>query len=142
MLPLRKLRFQSGTHANKVTLVPLELFINSLKALISMPLKSGSWEEFISIPNAFSKERPIAVGDRNCGNNPNSRNAIAIPNNNLVIVGHSWWGNLQACIATAITTGGLAQGIVRNVQGRISSEAVALKMLIDTPLGFSMSSWT
>ena len=40
-------------------------------------------------------------------------------------------------IATSITTGGLAKGIVRNVQGRISSEAVALKMPIDTPLGFS-----
>lgn len=40
-------------------------------------------------------------------------------------------------IATSITTGGLAKGIVRNVQGRISSEAVALKMLIEKPLGFS-----
>ena len=77
------------------------------------------------------------VGGWNCGNNSNSSDAIVIHDNKLVIVGHSWWGNLQACIATAITTGGLAQGIVRNVQGRISSEAVALKMPIDTPLGFS-----
>ena len=29
----------------------------------------------------------IDVGGRNCGNNPNSRDAIAIPNNNLVIIG-------------------------------------------------------
>lgn len=82
------------------------------------------------------------VGGWNCGNNSNSSDAIVIHDNKLVIVGHSWWGNLQVYIATSITTGGLAQGIVRNVQGRISSEAVALKMLIDTPLGFSMSSWT
>lgn len=82
------------------------------------------------------------VGGWNCDNIPNSRDAIVILDNNLVIVGQPWHGNLRVCIANAITTGGLAQGIVRNVQGRISSEAVALKMHIDTPLGFPMSSWT
>ena len=46
------------------------------------------------------------VGGWNCDNNPNSRDAIVIHDNKLVIVGQPWWGNLRMCIATAIPTGG------------------------------------
>ena len=34
------------------------------------------------------------VGGWNCDNIPNSRDAIVILDNNLVIVGQPWWGNL------------------------------------------------
>jgi hypothetical protein len=77
----------------------------------------------------------IDVWGRNCDNIPNNRDAIVIHDNKLIIVGQPWRGNLRVCIATSITTGGLAQGIVRNVQGRISSGTSGRD--IDALLGFS-----
>ena len=77
------------------------------------------------------------VGGWNCGNNPNSRDAIVILDNNLVIVGQPWRGNLRVCIATAVTTSGWLKALFAMCNAEFPVEAVAVTMAIDTPLGFS-----
>ena len=77
------------------------------------------------------------VGGWNCDRNPSSRDAIAILDSGLAIVGQPWRGNLRECINTAATPAEFLRGLFSRCNAAPVSESAHVTLAIDTPLGFS-----
>ncbi len=75
------------------------------------------------------------VGGWNCDNNPRSRDAIVILDEDLRIVGAPWRGNLRTVINEAATTQQWTACLF-GLCGREPAEYAALTLAIDAPLGF------
>jgi hypothetical protein len=75
------------------------------------------------------------VGGWNCDNNPNSRDALVILDQDLHIVGTPWRGNLREAINAATTTHEWTTRLFGLCQSEPKEDA-SLTLAIDTPLGF------
>lgn len=76
------------------------------------------------------------VGGWNCDKNPRSRDAIAIVDADLAIVGQVWRGNLRRIINQADTAQEIVAALFSLCKAELPREFVST-LAIDTPLGFS-----
>jgi predicted nuclease with RNAse H fold len=77
------------------------------------------------------------VGGWNCDHNPNSRDALAILDAQLALVGRPWRGNLREAINQAASAAEFIRGMLDLCAAPLEAEAASVALAIDTPLGFS-----
>jgi hypothetical protein len=77
------------------------------------------------------------VGGWNCDRNTKSRDALAIVDDTLTLVGRSWRGNLRAVINESVTTRQFVGRLFALCHAEFPNDATHLTLGIDTPLGFS-----
>ncbi len=77
------------------------------------------------------------VGGWNCDRNKSSRDALAILDADLHLVGRTWRGNLRSTINEAATPREFVERLVGLCGGVLPTGAVIVTLGIDTPLGFS-----
>ena len=77
------------------------------------------------------------VGGWNCDDNPRSRDAIVILDDELAIVGKPWRGNLRKCIVDSITTSDWLTALFGKCEAQYPELPPSITMAIDAPLGFS-----
>ncbi|MFO7724526.1 MAG: hypothetical protein R6V45_03170 [Oceanipulchritudo sp.] len=76
------------------------------------------------------------VGGWNCDRNSKSRDAIAILDNGLSLVGEPWRGNLRETINSSTGTAEWLRALFRLCGTEVAGYPVQATMAIDTPLGF------
>ena len=79
------------------------------------------------------------VGGWNCDRNNRSRDAVVILDDQLQIVGFPWRGNMRATLNESTNTREWIYGLFNLCRADMPSDAFAVTMGIDTPLGFSRS---
>ena len=77
------------------------------------------------------------VGGWNCDRNQQSRDAIAIVDADLTLVGTPWRGNLRGLINRAASTREWLEGLFEVCGVEAPAEGCRATLAIDTPLGFS-----
>jgi len=77
------------------------------------------------------------VGGWNCDKNPRSRDAIAILDSSLSLIGQPWRGNLRERINEAETPGEWIKILFTLCGSKLPDNPHRVTLAIDTPLGFS-----